>query len=217
MSGDLGSTPRHRLSRHGRSAIAAAAGIVLGMAMSRGRLAHWFFDPIISVGFPMPKIAFLPGRHPVARRLRPVQDLDGGARRHRLVSDRDGIRGVEREPSGRRATWVQAIARSWWRSPSGGACQIITGLQVALPIALIVAVVTEMLMAAMAWRRHDDRLALQPICAACSPASSRSRWSATCWSRAWHCAPPAAAVHQEALTLSTKIRAYIGPNGPSPS
>ena len=21
---------------------------------------HWFFDPIISVGFPMPKIAFLP-------------------------------------------------------------------------------------------------------------------------------------------------------------
>ncbi len=41
-------------------AIAAVAGIVLGMAMSRSALAHWFFDPIISVGFPMPKIAFLP-------------------------------------------------------------------------------------------------------------------------------------------------------------
>src|SRR5262245_29810987 len=40
--------------------IAAVAGIVLGLAISRGRLAHWFFDPIISVGFPMPKIAFLP-------------------------------------------------------------------------------------------------------------------------------------------------------------
>ncbi|MEI9804763.1 MAG: hypothetical protein WDN48_10335 [Pseudolabrys sp.] len=30
------------------------------MAMSRNKIANWFFDPIISVGFPMPKIAFLP-------------------------------------------------------------------------------------------------------------------------------------------------------------
>ena len=30
------------------------------MAMSRNAVAHWFFDPIVSVGFPMPKIAFLP-------------------------------------------------------------------------------------------------------------------------------------------------------------
>ena len=40
--------------------IAAAGGIVLGMAMSRNAIARWFFDPLISVGFPMPKIAFLP-------------------------------------------------------------------------------------------------------------------------------------------------------------
>ncbi len=40
--------------------IAAVGGVVLGMAMSRLRLARWFFDPIVSVGFPMPKIAFLP-------------------------------------------------------------------------------------------------------------------------------------------------------------
>ena len=40
--------------------IAAVGGITLGALMSRGRLARWFFDPIISVGFPMPKIAFLP-------------------------------------------------------------------------------------------------------------------------------------------------------------
>ena len=30
------------------------------MAMSRNKFANWFFDPIVSVGFPMPKIAFLP-------------------------------------------------------------------------------------------------------------------------------------------------------------
>src|SRR3984893_3097622 len=40
--------------------IGAFAGIALGMAISRNGLANWFFDPIISVGFPMPKIAFLP-------------------------------------------------------------------------------------------------------------------------------------------------------------
>ena len=30
------------------------------MAMSRNAAVRWLFDPIISVGFPMPKIAFLP-------------------------------------------------------------------------------------------------------------------------------------------------------------
>ncbi|HEX8829368.1 MAG TPA: ABC transporter permease subunit, partial [Xanthobacteraceae bacterium] len=40
--------------------IAAAGGIALGATMARNKVARWFFDPIISVGFPMPKIAFLP-------------------------------------------------------------------------------------------------------------------------------------------------------------
>ena len=41
-------------------AICAVGGVLIGMAMSRNVFAHWFFDPIVSVGFPMPKIAFLP-------------------------------------------------------------------------------------------------------------------------------------------------------------
>jgi ABC-type nitrate/sulfonate/bicarbonate transport system permease component len=28
--------------------------------MTRSKFIGWFFDPIVSVGFPMPKIAFLP-------------------------------------------------------------------------------------------------------------------------------------------------------------
>ena len=35
-------------------------GIAFGALISRSRIGRWFFDPIISVGFPMPKIAFLP-------------------------------------------------------------------------------------------------------------------------------------------------------------
>ena len=42
-------------------AICAVGGVAIGMAMSRNVFANWFFDPIVSVGFPMPKIAFLPG------------------------------------------------------------------------------------------------------------------------------------------------------------
>src|SRR5262249_55301372 len=41
-------------------AIAAVGGVMLGAAIARTAAARWFFDPIISVGFPMPKIAFLP-------------------------------------------------------------------------------------------------------------------------------------------------------------
>jgi len=41
-------------------ALACIIGIGLGTAMARTRLARWFFDPIISIGFPMPKVVFLP-------------------------------------------------------------------------------------------------------------------------------------------------------------
>src|SRR5947208_12272447 len=41
-------------------AIAGAGGVALGILMARRRWVRWFFDPIVSVGFPMPKIAFLP-------------------------------------------------------------------------------------------------------------------------------------------------------------
>src|SRR5262249_56243673 len=41
-------------------AIAAVGGVALAALMARNRIVRWFFDPIISVGFPMPKLAFLP-------------------------------------------------------------------------------------------------------------------------------------------------------------
>ena len=41
-------------------ALAALVAVSIGTLMSRKTLVRWFFDPIISVGFPMPKVAFLP-------------------------------------------------------------------------------------------------------------------------------------------------------------
>jgi ABC-type nitrate/sulfonate/bicarbonate transport system permease component len=41
-------------------AIALGVGVTLGIGMARSRPLHWFFDPLIALGFPAPKIAFMP-------------------------------------------------------------------------------------------------------------------------------------------------------------
>jgi ABC-type nitrate/sulfonate/bicarbonate transport system permease component len=40
--------------------MAAVAGVIMGVTISRLRFVRWFFDPIVSIGNPLPKIAFLP-------------------------------------------------------------------------------------------------------------------------------------------------------------
>jgi ABC-type nitrate/sulfonate/bicarbonate transport system permease component len=129
--------------------IAAVAGTLIGMAMSRGRLANWFFDPIVSVGFPMPKIAFLPviilwlGVYDVSKISMVVLDAVFPV----ITATLTGIRGVERELLWSARNMGAGEREILWQIAVPAALpQIITGLQVALPIALIVAVVTEMLM-----------------------------------------------------------------------
>jgi ABC-type nitrate/sulfonate/bicarbonate transport system permease component len=129
--------------------IAAVAGIVLGLAMARGRLAHWFFDPIISVGFPMPKVAFLPvvilwlGVFDLSKITMVVLDAIFPVVTATVV----GIRAVERELIWSARNMGAGEREILWQVALPAALpQIITGLQVALPIALIVAIVTEMLM-----------------------------------------------------------------------
>jgi ABC-type nitrate/sulfonate/bicarbonate transport system permease component len=130
-------------------AIAAAIGVAVGFAMARSRVAHWFFDPLISVGFPMPKIAFLPvimlwlGTFDVSKISMVVFDATFPVVTGTLV----GIAAVERE-----LIWsarnMGATEREVLRQVVLPAAlpQIMTGLQVALPLALIVAVVSEMVM-----------------------------------------------------------------------
>lgn len=40
--------------------IAVVLGIPIGLAMARSAFGKWFFDPIVAIGFPAPKIAFMP-------------------------------------------------------------------------------------------------------------------------------------------------------------
>lgn len=41
-------------------AAAVAVGVPLGLLMGRARWAEWFFEPLFSFGFPLPKIALIP-------------------------------------------------------------------------------------------------------------------------------------------------------------
>lgn len=130
-------------------AIAAVGGVALGIVMTRSRWVRWFFDPIVSVGFPMPKIAFLPvfmlwlGLYDVSKismavfnAIFPVitatMAAAEGVDRHLLWSARSlgaGERQLLRE-----IVLPAALP------------QILTGLQVALPVSMIVTIVTEMMM-----------------------------------------------------------------------
>jgi ABC-type nitrate/sulfonate/bicarbonate transport system permease component len=129
--------------------IAVLAGILLGMAISRGRFMHWLLDPIISVGFPMPKIAFLPviilwlGVYDVSK----ISMVALEAFFPVITATAVGIRSVERELIWSARNMGANEREILWQIAFPAALpQILTGLQVALPIALIVAVVTEMLM-----------------------------------------------------------------------
>jgi ABC-type nitrate/sulfonate/bicarbonate transport system permease component len=129
--------------------ICAVGGVVIGMAMSRNLFAHWFFDPIVSVGFPMPKIAFLPviilwlGVYDVPKITMATVDAIFPVIAATVIA----IDGVEKEliwsarnmGASNRELLTQIVLPAAFP-------QIMTGLQVALPLALIVTVVAEMLM-----------------------------------------------------------------------
>jgi ABC-type nitrate/sulfonate/bicarbonate transport system permease component len=130
-------------------AIAAVTGVILGMAMSRNVAVRWLLDPIVSIGFPMPKIAFLPvmmlwlGVYDLSKIAMVVLDAVFPV----VTATIAGIAGVDRHllwsarnmgASERAVVWQIVLPAAF--------PQIMTGLQVALPIALIVAVVAEMLM-----------------------------------------------------------------------
>ena len=129
--------------------IAAAGGIALGAAMARNRAVRWFFDPIISVGFPMPKIAFLPiiilwlGVYDVSKICIVVFDAIFPV----VTATLAGIASVDKELNWSGRNMGASERELMWQITLPAALpQILTGLQVALPIALIVAIIAEMAM-----------------------------------------------------------------------
>jgi ABC-type nitrate/sulfonate/bicarbonate transport system permease component len=129
--------------------IAAIGGVALGAVMTRNRVVRWFFDPIISVGFPMPKIAFLPiimlwlGLYDVSKISVVVFDAIFPV----VTGTLAGLAGVERELIWSARNMGASERELMWQVALPAALpQILTGLQVALPIALILAIIAEMAM-----------------------------------------------------------------------
>jgi ABC-type nitrate/sulfonate/bicarbonate transport system permease component len=129
--------------------IAAAAGIPLGVLVARNRFARWLLDPVISAGFPMPKIAFLPiitlwlGFHDVSKITMVVLDaifpVVTAAIAATAAIERELLWSARNFGASERDLLREVVLPA--ASP-----QIFTGLQVALPIALIVDIVAEMKM-----------------------------------------------------------------------
>jgi ABC-type nitrate/sulfonate/bicarbonate transport system permease component len=129
--------------------IAAALGIFLGVMIAQMRSVRWFFDPIVSVAFPMPKIAFLPifilwlGFFDVSK----ITMIAFNTIFPIITATVVGIAGVEREIVWSARNLGTGERRLLWDILLPAALPaILTGLQVALPIALIVDVLTEMAM-----------------------------------------------------------------------
>ena len=130
-------------------AIAGVGGVVLGILMTRQKLVRWFFDPIVSVGFPMPKIAFLPifmlwlGLYDFSKISMAVFNAIFPV----ITATIAAAEGVDRQ-----LLWsarsLGASERQLLREIILPAAlpQILTGLQVALPVSMIVTIVTEMMM-----------------------------------------------------------------------
>lgn len=129
--------------------IAAAAGIGGGMLFVRSRFARWWFDPIISVGFPMPKIAFLPvitlwlGFYDTAKISMIVFDAVFPV----VTATIAGMMAVQKELLWSARNLGASERQLWWQIVLPASLpQVITGLQVSLPISLIVCIVAEMKM-----------------------------------------------------------------------
>ncbi len=127
---------------------AALLGVGLGVLMARVRAVRWFLDPLVSIGFPAPKISFLPifilwfGLFDLPKILMTVfacvfpviaatWAATEGVDKYLIWSARNLGTG------GRALLWEVVLPAAL--------PQVFTGLQVALPIAFIVVIVTEML------------------------------------------------------------------------
>ncbi len=130
-------------------AISAVLGVMLGILIARSRATRWFFDPIISVAFPMPKIAFLPvfmlwfGLYDASK----ITMIVFSAIFPVVIATVASTGGVEKELLWSARSLGASEKRLLWEIILPAALpQILTGLQVALPVSMIVAVVTEILM-----------------------------------------------------------------------
>ena len=128
--------------------IAVVSGVVLGVLMGRVRFVRWLLDPVVSVGFPAPKIAFLPifvlwfGVFDTPKIVMSIVScifpIIAGTWAGTQGVDKYLIWSAENLGATRRELLLHVIFPA-------ALPQVLTAMQIALPIAFIVVIVAEML------------------------------------------------------------------------
>jgi taurine transport system permease protein len=129
--------------------LAALVGVTIGILMTRVVWVRWFFDPILSFGLPLPKVALLPifmlwfGLFDASK----ILLVAFSASFQIIASTWHGTQGIDKE-----LTWsARSLGANnreilWDIVLPAALPQILTGLQIAMPVCLIVVLVTEMQM-----------------------------------------------------------------------
>jgi ABC-type nitrate/sulfonate/bicarbonate transport system permease component len=130
-------------------ASAAVIGVPLGILMGRQALVRWFFDPVVSVGFPAPKVAFLPifilwfDLFDTAKiflvAFTAIFPIVAASWAGTFTVDKHFVWSARSLGANNREVLTEVVLPA-------AMPQILTGLQIALPISMIVALVTEFLM-----------------------------------------------------------------------
>jgi NitT/TauT family transport system permease protein len=128
-------------------AIASVLGVVVGVLAARNRLVEWFFDPIIKIGYPVPIIALIP----VFMLWFGIGDLSKiimvavGTFWPVAVNARNSTQQVNRNLVWSAKMMGTSDWRLLWRVVLPAAAPgILTGLQIAMPLSLIITFVFEM-------------------------------------------------------------------------
>jgi ABC-type nitrate/sulfonate/bicarbonate transport system permease component len=125
---------------------AALIAVPLGILMGRIGIVRWFFDPIVSIGFPAPKIAFLPvfilwfdlfdTAKVVMVMFTAFFPIVVAAWAGTFTVDKHLIWSAQSLGANQRQNLTEIVLPA-------AMPQILTGLQIALPISMIVELVTE--------------------------------------------------------------------------
>jgi ABC-type nitrate/sulfonate/bicarbonate transport system permease component len=129
--------------------LATVAGVSIGILMTRMVWVRWFFDPLVSIGLPMPKVALLPvfmlwfGLFDTSK----ILMVAFSACFQIIITTWHGTQGIDKELIWSARSLGAKDRQVLWEVILPGALpQILTGLQIAMPVCLIVVLVTEMQM-----------------------------------------------------------------------
>jgi taurine transport system permease protein len=147
-----GEIPRHALATASRAfvgfGLAALFGVIFGAMMSMSAIVRRVMEPLVSVAFPIPKISFMPifilwfGLDDLSKTMMIafscVVPIVSATYLGTATVDKYFLWSARNLGTSRRDLFWKVVIPA-------AAPQIISGLQVAFPLALIIAVVTEML------------------------------------------------------------------------